>query len=156
MINSIVCLVRNIIRRFRWNEPFGGRARGCGRRCARGGDEKVWKISEQIESLALLWISSPCDRTHTSHPPWKQCCKTFHCLKQRKLTCGEARSSSRRRWTTRSAQMSNKYWNFAMHVQHNFLMFDINTTTYHLGRYSPYLLLLKISIGENILLSSLN
>ena len=36
-------------------------------------------------------------------------------------------------------------WNVAMHVRHNFLGVVINTTAYHLGRYSLHLLLLKSS-----------
>jgi len=32
-------------------------------------------------------------------------------------------------------------WNVAMHVRHNFLGVVINTTAYHMGRYSLHLLL---------------
>ena len=37
-------------------------------------------------------------------------------------------------------------WNNAMHVLHNFLGFDMNTTAFYLGRYSLHILLLKSSI----------
>ena len=51
---------------------------------------------------------------------------------------------SRRRWTIGSAQKSNKYG--MMHMLHNFLVFVISTTAYHLGRYSIHLLLQKCSM----------
>ena len=41
-------------------------------------------------------------------------------------------------------------WNVAMHVRHNFLGVVINTTAYHLGRYSLHHFLLKSSMGLHI------
>ena len=46
-------------------------------------------------------------------------------------------------------------WNDAMHVLSNILGFVINTTAYHLGRYSLHLLQLKSSVRRLIGVNSL-
>ena len=46
--------------------------------------------------------------------------------------------------------MVKRVWTYAMHVLHNFFRFVINTTAYHLCRYSLHLLLLKRSMVEVI------
>ena len=48
------------------------------------------------------------------------------------------------------SRMVKRVWTYAMHVLHNFFRFVINTTVYHLCRYSLHLLLLKRSMVEVI------
>ena len=52
----------------------------------------------------------------------------------------------RMRWTTGIGTTVKHELNNAMHVLHNFLGFDINTTAFCLGQYSIHLLLLKSSM----------
>ena len=56
----------------------------------------------------------------------------------------------RMRWTTGIGTTVKHELNNAMHVLHNFLGFDINTTAFCLGQYSLRLLLLKTSMSESM------